>query len=199
MMHSGGWRARRKGKSCSSSKAELLKLLECSSIKVIVGKRKVIFRKRKYNEMESKWEDHKQVKIKVNDTWQIKGYDAVLNYMSYSMVWRVVRADSLLQLLFSNTTLNFRKKRPWLRSELAFLGARFPVYGVVTFEGWLLFKGRYLRGAKKRYTKVVQLSPYLRNKWLKWPKNSSVNINLRTFAPKNYYVTLFFFKPWPHV
>ena len=51
--------------SCSS-------ILSVLQIKMIIRKRKVIFKKRKCNEMESKWEEEQKLIIKVNDTSQIE-------------------------------------------------------------------------------------------------------------------------------
>ena len=57
--------------------------------------------------MESKRKDQKQfLKKEMNiDTYM----NANANFISYSMVWQVIRADILLQMSLSNATLNFRK------------------------------------------------------------------------------------------
>ena len=100
--------------------------------------------------MESKWEDQEQIlKIKVNDSREIQGSCSRKLHLLYHGLTgdtskhftTVVVLKYYCKLLKVTTLVTFRISILWARTPLL---------------------GSFLLGAKKRHTKLIQLSPFLK-------------------------------------
>ena len=130
--HEKSVRVARGAKESSSSFSSALVIKWC------LRKREAIFTKRKWNEMKLKWNDQKQFpKKKRNDPWRIQGCKLKLHLLFHGLTGNTNGFFTPVVVL-----KNYRRRSKVTRTLVTFgisiLWARFPLHGVVTFEGSLL-------------------------------------------------------------